>query len=150
MIPEIGEPNRCLKDPVSYSSGSEHTVMSAEETRTPAERTAPVPSSWVMCPWIHPRSSSSPEPPVTLGSPLPYITLSGVYYFFFEGFLHIHKLLLPLVSFSSYCIVLLLLGIQLPLILFLLLQRVNSLRGLDLHLIHLHSLQWRSSRWRIC
>ena len=80
MTTETGELNRCLKDPVSYSSCSEQTVISAEEPRVLSESTAPVPLSWNVCPWIHPRSSSSPEPPVTLGSLLPYITLSGVLY----------------------------------------------------------------------
>ena len=78
MTPETGEPDRCLKDPVSYSSGSERTVMSAEEPRALSVRTAPVLSSWDVCPWIPPRSSSSPEPPMTLGSSLPYIAPSGV------------------------------------------------------------------------
>ena len=37
MTPETGEPDRCLKDPVS-----ERTVMSAEEPRALSVRTAPV------------------------------------------------------------------------------------------------------------
>ena len=52
--------------------------MSTEEHRALSGRTAPVPSSWDVCPWIHVRSSSSPEPPVTLGSLSPYIFFSGV------------------------------------------------------------------------
>ena len=75
---EIGEPDSCLKDPVLYFSGLEQTVMSAEEPRNLSVRTAPVPSSWDVCPWLPPRSSSSPEPTVTLGSPSPYIAPSGV------------------------------------------------------------------------
>ena len=53
-------------------------MLSAEEPRALSERTVPVPSSLDVCPWIPPKSSSSPEPPVTLGSPLPYIANSGV------------------------------------------------------------------------
>ena len=53
MNPETGEQNRCLKDPVSYSLGSEQTVMPAEESRALSEHTAPVPSPWDVCPRIH-------------------------------------------------------------------------------------------------
>ena len=53
--------------------------MSAEEPRALSVRTAPVPSSWDVYPWIPPRGSSSPELPVTLGSPSPYIDPSGVF-----------------------------------------------------------------------
>ena len=52
--------------------------MSAEEPRALSVRTAPVLSSWGVCPWILPRSSSSPEPPVTLCSSSPYTAPSGV------------------------------------------------------------------------
>ena len=52
--------------------------MSAEEPRALSVRTAPVPSSWDVCPWMPPRSSSLPGPPVTLGSPSPYIVPSDV------------------------------------------------------------------------
>ena len=51
--------------------------MSAEEPRAFSMYTAPVLLYWGVCPWIPPRTSSSPEPPVTLGSPLPYTALSG-------------------------------------------------------------------------
>ena len=78
MAPETGERDRCLKDPVSYFSGSKQTVMSAEEHRALSVRTANLPSSWYVCPWMLPKSSSLTEPPVTLGSPSPYIAPSGV------------------------------------------------------------------------
>ena len=45
MTPETGEPDRCLKDPVSCSADSGQTVMSAEEPRALSELTVPVPSS---------------------------------------------------------------------------------------------------------
>ena len=68
----------CLKELESYFSSSQPTVMSAEEPRALSVRTAHVPSSWDACLWIPPRSSSSPEPTVTLGSHLPFIAPSGV------------------------------------------------------------------------
>ena len=46
--------------------------MSAEEPRALSMYTAPVLLSWGVCRWIPPRISSSPELPVTLGSPSPY------------------------------------------------------------------------------
>ena len=78
MTLEPGEPHRCLNDPVSYSSGSEQPVMSTVQPRALSVRTAPMLSIWDVFPWITLRSSSSPQPPVTLGSPLPYIAPSGV------------------------------------------------------------------------
>ena len=45
MTSETGEPNRCLKNPVSYSLSSRQIVMLAEEPRAPSGRTAPVPLS---------------------------------------------------------------------------------------------------------
>ena len=145
-----GRPDRCLKYPVSCSLDSEQTVTSAEEPGALSEHTDPVPLSWDVCPWIHTKSSSSPDLRRHLGHPCQLQLFQVFYLLFFEGYLHILELLLPLVSFSSYCPVFLQLGTQLPLILFLLLQRLNRLRGLDFYLIHPHSLQWRSSRWRIC
>ena len=78
MALEIGEPDRCLKDPVLYFSGSVQTVISAVEPRALLMRTAPVPSSWDVFPWMSPRNSSLPEAPVKFGSPSPYIATSGV------------------------------------------------------------------------
>ena len=78
MTLESEEPNRYRRDPVSYSSDSEQTVVSAEEPRVLSVRTATVLSSWDVCPWMPSRSSSLPEPPVTLGSPSPYIAPTGV------------------------------------------------------------------------
>ena len=63
---------------VSCSSGSEQTVTSDEELRALSEHTTPVPSSWDVCSWIHPKSSLSLEPMSKIGSSLPYTALSGV------------------------------------------------------------------------
>ena len=54
--------------------------MSAEEPRALSVRTAPVPLSWGVCPRTPPRSSSSPEPPVSFGSPSPYTAPSGAFF----------------------------------------------------------------------
>ena len=43
---------------ISYFSGWEQTVMSAEEPRALSVHTAPVTSSRDVCPWMLPRSSS--------------------------------------------------------------------------------------------
>ena len=51
--------------------------MSAEEPRALSVYTAPILLSWGVSPWIPPRTSLSPEPLVTLGSPLPYTAPSG-------------------------------------------------------------------------
>ena len=77
MIPGTGERDKCLKGLVSCFSGWEQDVVPAEEPRVLLVYTAPVLLSWGVCPWTLPRTSSSPEPPVTLGSPLPYTTPSG-------------------------------------------------------------------------
>ena len=78
MTLETEERDRCLRGLVLlYFSGSEQTVMSVEEPRALSVRTTLVPLSWDVCPWMPPRISSLPEPPVTLGSPSPYTALSG-------------------------------------------------------------------------
>ena len=78
MTLETEERDRCRRGLVSCFSGWEQTVVSAEGPRALSVRTVPVRSYWDVCPWMVPRSSSSPEPPVTLDSPSPYIALSDV------------------------------------------------------------------------
>ena len=77
MILGTEERDRCQKGLVSCSSDWEHTVVSAEEARALSMYTAPVLLSWGVCRWIPPRTSLSPELPVTLGSPLRYTAPSG-------------------------------------------------------------------------
>ena len=77
MTLETEERDRCLRGLVLYLSDSEQTVMSVEEPRALSVRTTLVPLSWDVCPWMPPRISSLPEPPVTFGSPSPYTAPSG-------------------------------------------------------------------------
>ena len=58
MTLETEEPDRWRMDLVSFFSGWEQTVMSAEELRALSVRTAPVPSSRDACTWMPPRSLS--------------------------------------------------------------------------------------------
>ena len=77
MTLETEERDRCRRGLVSCCSGWEQTVESAREPRALSVRTVPVRSSWDVCPWMLPRSSSYPEPPVTLDS-LPCRLFAGL------------------------------------------------------------------------
>ena len=146
MILGTGQRDRCQKGLVSCSSDWEQTVVSAEEPRAISMHTAHVLLSWGVCPWIPPRTSSSPEPPVTLGSPLPYTAPSGALFhppcrppadprtsFSIRLFLELSPYT-PGVWHTAHS----------DLSLFLL-QRLNRLRRLYLYFAHPHSLRRRSS-----
>ena len=123
--------------------------MSAEEPRALSMYTAPILLSWGVCRWIPPRTSSSPELPVKLGSPLPYTAPSVALF---------HPPCRPPADLrTSFSIRLFLeLSPYTPGVwhtarsdLSFLLKRLNLLRRLDLYFAHPHSLRRRSSCWRV-
>ena len=149
MILGTGERDRCRRGLVSCSFDWKQSVMSADEPRALSVYTAPVLLSWGVCPWIPPRTSSSPEPPVTLGSPLPFTAPSGVL-----SHPHCGPPAGPRTSFSIRLF--LEVSPYTPGVwhtarsdLSFFLQRLNRLRRLYLHFVDPHSLGRRSSCSRV-